>query len=165
VASPTEADFKAAQQARIEQLDRRLRTTRMNHDSQEANLAQLLGHATDFSRRGKPVPHALDQRIGKKRKTVDSQRELLEHLQTKRATAQKEASARLAHYRELQARQKRVTGTEVFVLPVAAARPHEADKCSTPYVTRWTRVRTGGNSVFAFTGPLRSSRQGAGRDN
>lgn len=106
MAYPTEADFKAAQQAHIEQFDRQLRTTRMNLDSQETNLAQLLGHAADFSRQGKPVPHSLDQRIGKQRKTVDTQRELLEHLQTKRAAAQKEAAARLTHYRELQAHQK-----------------------------------------------------------
>lgn len=106
MAYPTEADFKAAQQARIKQLDRQLHTTRANLDSQEANLAQLLARAADFSRQGKPVPHALGQRIGKQRKTVDTQRKLLERLQTKRSTAQKKATTRLAHYRKLQARQK-----------------------------------------------------------
>lgn len=106
IAYPTEADFKAAQQARIDQLDRQLHTTRMNLDSQEANLAQLLGHAADVSRQGKPVPHALDQRISKQRKAVDTQRGVLKRLQTRRTTSRNQAAAELAHYRQLQAQQR-----------------------------------------------------------
>lgn len=106
VAYPTETAFKAAQQARIDQLDRQRRTTRMNLDSQEANLAQLLGRAADFSRRGKSIPEALIQRIALQRKSVNTQRGLLDRLQVKRAAAQNKSAARLTHYRALQARQK-----------------------------------------------------------
>lgn len=106
MAYPTEAGFKAAQQARIDQIHQYMHTTRLNLDSQEHNLAQLLGNAADFSRQGKAVPHALSKRITKQRHTVNTQRQQLKRQQAKLAEARQQVAAKLAHYHALLARQK-----------------------------------------------------------
>jgi len=111
MAYPTEAAFKAAQQARLDSLDEGIRTTRINLRSQEQNLAQLLGHAADYSREGKPVPASLSKRITDQRLTVADQRESLKARQTHRAEAEQQAAKELAHYRQLrEARKARYGG-------------------------------------------------------
>ncbi len=106
MAYPTEASFKAAQHARIDSLDQQIRTTRMNLDAQEQNLAQLLDHAAGYSTRGEPVPDKLGQRIAAQRQAVTAQRRLLEKQQAKRVDLDKDVKAELAHYRELRTRQQ-----------------------------------------------------------
>ncbi len=109
-AYPTEASFKAAQQARIQQLDQHIHTTHLNLNSQEQNLAELLARAADFSRQGQPAPHALAKRIAKQRETVNAQRTLLKQQLARRTQAKKDVAAKLAHYRRLQAQQHPTSG-------------------------------------------------------
>lgn len=106
MAYPTEASFKAAQQARLDNLDDDIHTTRLNLRSQEQNLAQLLGHAADYSRQDKPVPGALAKRITEQRQAVASQRRTLKHRRKQKTDAETRAQAELAHYRQLRARQQ-----------------------------------------------------------
>lgn len=104
-AYPSEAGFKASQQARIDQLDQHIHTTHLNLNSQEQNLAELLARAADFHDGGHAVPPDLQKRIVKQRQVVDTQRSLLKEQKLRLAQAKKEVAANLAHYRALQAQQ------------------------------------------------------------
>ncbi|HET6587527.1 MAG TPA: DUF4124 domain-containing protein [Oleiagrimonas sp.] len=106
MAYPTEASYAAAQQARLDSLDDHIHTTRMNLQSQEQNLAQLLDRAADYSSQGTTVPHALTQRIAEQSQTVTAQRQLLKQQQARKDDLGKQVKDNIAHYRTLSARQQ-----------------------------------------------------------
>lgn len=105
-AYPTEASFKASQQARIDSMDDGIHTTQMNLQSQEQNLAQLLDRAADYSTQGNTVPHALTERIAKQRLVVAAQRQLLKQQQADKVDLGKQIATDLAHYQALRAKQQ-----------------------------------------------------------
>ncbi|HEX7341375.1 MAG TPA: DUF4124 domain-containing protein [Rhodanobacteraceae bacterium] len=105
-AYPTEAAYKAALQARIEQVDGLIHTTRLNLDSQEQYLAQMLASAADYTRENKSVPRDLDKHIAGQRQIIMTQRQLLAKQQVQRTQAQQQVSVKLAHYRKLVADQQ-----------------------------------------------------------
>lgn len=106
MAYPTAADYKAAQQARIDQLHGHLHTTRLNLTSQEQNLAQLLASAAGYNRHGKAIPPALEKRISSQRQAVGAQRQLLKQRQAQLARVKQQVAGKLAHFRTLLAEQK-----------------------------------------------------------
>ncbi len=105
-AYPTEADFKAAQQARLDDLDRSMQTIRMNLKSQEDNLANLLARAAGFSNQDQDVPASLQQRIDRQRAAVAEQQQRLQRQQARKSKASRQAATELARYRALRARQQ-----------------------------------------------------------
>jgi hypothetical protein len=108
-AYPTEADFAASQQAELDNLTQAIRTTRMNLRSQEENLSELLSHAANIQAGGDHVPHALSKRIAEQRASVTDQRATLKHQVEEREQAEQAVQKRLAHYRQLKARQQQAT--------------------------------------------------------
>lgn len=105
-AYPTESAFKAAQNARIKNLDQDIHTTRANLDSQEHNLTQLLNRAADIDRGGNDLPKALQKQIDTQRQAVLKQRQLLKRQLAQKESLREEAFANLAYYRQLQSQQK-----------------------------------------------------------
>lgn len=106
MAYPTEADFKAAQQARLDDLDRSTRTIRMNLESQEDSLTSLLARAAGFNDRDQDVPKTLQQRIHRQRQAVTEQQQRLQRQQARKSEATRQAAAELARYRALRAQQQ-----------------------------------------------------------
>jgi len=102
-AYPTERVFRDSQQAEVDEISQSLRTTQINLNAQEQNLAELLGHASDLKHAGKPVPAYLTKRIDMQRTAVNQQRATLVKQQQARQEAVKEMNERLARYRKLKA--------------------------------------------------------------
>ncbi|HEX7129043.1 MAG TPA: DUF4124 domain-containing protein [Rhodanobacteraceae bacterium] len=103
-AYPTEAELREAHQARLAQMQQTINTTQQNLRSQEQNLAELLAHAADLERNGKPVPAELRKRLADQRQTVAGERNELAHLQSGREAAAKQLDAELQRYRMLSAK-------------------------------------------------------------
>jgi hypothetical protein len=107
-AYPTEHDLTLAQQSQIEMIDQSVHATEVSLQNQEKSLSELLAHAADLDRTGKPVPAPLQQQIDSLRITVEKQKQ---YITSKGAEKQADAvrfETELAHYREiLQKRQNR----------------------------------------------------------
>lgn len=102
-AYPTEQAFTAAKQSELDNFSQAVRTTQLNLQSQEKNLADLLGRAGDLERGKQPVPPYLTTRIAEQRDTVASLRAQLQRQQAAQATAKAGMDARVKHYREVKA--------------------------------------------------------------
>jgi hypothetical protein len=100
---PSEAELREAHQAKLAQMQQSIETTRSNLHSQEQNLADLLAHAADLERSGKPVPADLRERLTAQRKTVADERDEVAHLQGQRAAMARQLDAELQRYRLLSA--------------------------------------------------------------
>jgi hypothetical protein len=105
-AYPSETSFVTARQAEIDNLDLSAKTIRINLQTQEKNLSDLLTRAGDLERARQPVPPYLTERIAEQRTTVSNLRTTLERQRAARDDAQQRADAGLKHYRELRAAEK-----------------------------------------------------------
>jgi len=103
-AYPGEEDLKRAQRQQSEMMEQNLTSARISLSSQEKSLAELLGHAAELDRSGKPVPPPLAKQLGDLRKQVEDQRAYISRKETERDDALKQFDADLAHYRDLKAR-------------------------------------------------------------
>jgi len=102
-AYPTEDDLKRAQHQQQEMLEQNLGSARLNLQSQEKSLAELLGHAAELDSSGKAVPPALANRIADSRKQVEDQRAYIARKESERDRTIAKFDDDLAHYRALKA--------------------------------------------------------------
>lgn len=98
---PSEADLERAYEERFDLLKRNVETAEIGIRSQDQALTDLLTHAADLERNGKPVPDSVVVSIGKTRQQLADQRVFLTNRETERIELQKEYDAILARYREL----------------------------------------------------------------
>src|SRR5690242_725375 len=83
-----ETALKQAQQEELDSIDQQINTTRLNLQSQEKALADLLGRAADLERTKDKVPKSLADSIADQRNVVAGQRGALARLQDRRDTAE-----------------------------------------------------------------------------
>ncbi|WP_430392076.1 DUF4124 domain-containing protein [Dyella sp. 20L07] len=102
-AYPTEDAYRTSQQQNLDTIDQRIHTTRINLQSQEKALTDLLTRAGDLERAKQPVPKFLNDSIAKQRDVVTHQRDVLDRAQTEREAAEKKNMLDLQHYRDLKA--------------------------------------------------------------
>jgi len=105
-AYPTEADLVSSQQAQFTMLDQNITATNASMESQEKSLAEILAHAADLDRNGKPVPPALKSQIDTLRRNIEKQKGYIASKEQEKIDAAKRFQADLAHYRALQERIK-----------------------------------------------------------
>ncbi len=98
---PAEADLQRAYRERFDLIEQSLESARVGIRSQEKSLGDLLEHAADLERNGKPVPQAIADSIVRTRSQVTDQREYLARREAEGAALQTEFDSLLARYREL----------------------------------------------------------------
>lgn len=102
-AYPSEHDLVAAQHAQMDMLDQSVHATEVSLQNQEKSLSDMLSHAADLDRTGKPVPTTLQQQIDALRITVEKQKTYIANRQAEKDANEKKFETDLAHYREVQA--------------------------------------------------------------
>jgi len=100
---PSEAELQRAYKERFDLIEQSVESARVGIRSQEKSLGDLLAHAGDLERNGKPVPANVVDSIGKTRSQVAEQRDYLAKREAERAALQKEYDDLLSRYRELTA--------------------------------------------------------------
>jgi hypothetical protein len=103
-AYPNESDLVVAQQAQIDTIDQSVHATEASLKNQEKSLSEMLSHAADLDRTGKPVPASLQQQIDSLRVNVERQKTYIANKQTEKEVDEKKFETDLAHYRDVQAR-------------------------------------------------------------
>jgi hypothetical protein len=103
-AYPTENELLGSQQAQVSMLDQNIHATEVSLQSQEKSLTEMLSHAADLDRTGKPVPPALQSQIDTLRRNVEQQKNYITTKQKEKEQASKRFELELAHYRELRAK-------------------------------------------------------------
>ena len=98
---PAESDLRRAYRERFDLIEQSLESARVGIRSQEKSLAELLAHAADLERNGKPVPAQIKDSITRARSQVADQRGYLERRETERTALHAEFDQLLARYREL----------------------------------------------------------------
>lgn len=99
----TEADLERAYAERFDLLEQGLESARIGIRSHEKSLADLLEHAANLERNGKPVPPSINDAITQTRNQINEQRVFLERREKENTTLRAEYEALLARYRELKA--------------------------------------------------------------
>lgn len=102
-AYPDEAAYKISLQQTVDAIDQQIHTTRINLQSQEKALAELLDRAADLERAKEPVPKYLADNISTQRNVVAMQRNALARQQAQRDSTVAAQARELARYRELKA--------------------------------------------------------------
>ena len=102
-AYPNETAFASAKAAELDNFEQAARTTRLNLQTQEKALADLLNRAGDLERAKQPVPPYLNDRITEQRNMVAGLRTTLQRQQAAKDAAKTNGDAQLQHYRELKA--------------------------------------------------------------
>jgi hypothetical protein len=103
-AYPTENELIETQNAQLAMLDQNILATEISLQNQEKSLAEILSHAADLDRTGKPVPAALQSQIDVLRRNIEKQKQYIAAKTQDKADASKKNTAELARYRELRAR-------------------------------------------------------------
>jgi hypothetical protein len=98
---PNESDLTRAYKERFDLLEQSLESARVGIRSQEKSMADMLAHAANLERSGKPVPETVVQSIALTRKQVEEQRGYLAKRESERAALQQEYDRLLARHREL----------------------------------------------------------------
>lgn len=106
-AYPTENELINSQQAQLQMLEQNIAATQASLQSQEKSLTEMLSHAADLDRNGKPVPTTLQSQIDALRRNIEQQKNYIVGKQKEKEDSEKKFAVDLAHYRELRAR----TGT------------------------------------------------------
>lgn len=106
IAYPTESDLVASQQAQFDMLNQNIQGTQISQESQEKSLTEMLEHAADLERTGKPVSAALSSQIEVLRKNVEQQKAYIATKQQEKANAAIKFAEQIKHYREMQASQQ-----------------------------------------------------------
>jgi hypothetical protein len=102
-AYPDEAAYKISLQQTVDAIDQQIHTTRINLQSQEKALAEVLDRAADLERAKEPVPKYLADNISTQRNVVAMQRNALARQQAQRDSTVAAQARELARYRELTA--------------------------------------------------------------
>ncbi len=105
-AYPTEQEFANAQQAQLDMIDQTIHATELSLQSQEKSLTDMLSHAADLDRAGKPVPETLKKQIDDLRRNIEQQKAYIAAKQSEKAERTKSFEIQLAHYREVQAKSR-----------------------------------------------------------
>ena len=100
---PTEDDLTRSYKERFDLVERSIESAEAGIGSQEKSLTDMLSHAADLERSGKPVPETVTASIVATREQAADQREHLAKRVEERASLQKEYERVLARYRELAA--------------------------------------------------------------
>jgi hypothetical protein len=100
-AYPTEFEFVDAQKAQIAMLDQNIHATEISLQSQEKSLTEMLSHAADLDRTGKPVPATLQSQIDVLRKNIEKQKAYIASRQQEKVDTAKKFETELKRYREL----------------------------------------------------------------
>ncbi len=103
-AYPTEQDLQSAQREQLVVIDQTVEATQASLQNQEKSLSEMLAHAADLDRGGKPVPMPLQQQIDTLRISIEKQKAYIVSKNDEKASSAKRFEAELAHYREAQAR-------------------------------------------------------------
>ncbi len=98
---PTETDLTRAYDERFDLLEQSLESARVGIRSQEKSLAELLAHAADLERNGKPVPASITDSIARTRDQVNEQRAYLGRREAENTALKGEYQRLLTRYREL----------------------------------------------------------------
>jgi hypothetical protein len=102
-AYPTENDLIDTHKAQIAMLDQNIHATEISLQSQEKSLTEMLSHAADLDRTGKPVPQALQSQIDSLRRNIEQQKNYITARTQEKVEVGKKNAAELARYRELRA--------------------------------------------------------------
>jgi hypothetical protein len=103
-AYPNEADLRKAQESQLTMVTQNIDTAQAGIKSQEKSLSEMLGHAAELERDGKPVPKNYQNQIAKLKGGIAEQKGTLEKRERERESMQKQFQVELAHYREVKER-------------------------------------------------------------
>lgn len=103
-AYPSEQDLQSAQREQLVVIDQTVEATQASLQNQEKSLSEMLAHAADLDRSGKPVPLTLQQQIDTLRISIEKQKAYIVGKNEEKASSARRFEAELAHYREAQAR-------------------------------------------------------------
>ncbi|MHB8447392.1 MAG: DUF4124 domain-containing protein [Rudaea sp.] len=103
-AYPTEQDLSEAHNAQLAMIDQYIQSTQISLQSQERSLTDMLSHAADLERAGKPIPAALSQQIESLRANIEKQKAYIAAKQQEKIDSAAKFETELAHYREVQAK-------------------------------------------------------------
>lgn len=98
---PTEADLQRSYKERFDLIEQSLESARVSIRSQEKSLADLLAHAADLERNGKPVSQTVVDSITRTRAQVSEQRGYLQRREAEGTALRAEFDALVKRYREL----------------------------------------------------------------
>ncbi|HET9049324.1 MAG TPA: DUF4124 domain-containing protein [Chiayiivirga sp.] len=98
---PTESDLERAYRERFDLIEQSIVSAQVGIRSQEKSLGELLEHAADLERNGKPVPVAVRDSIKLARAQVDEQRGYLQKRENEKKLLSDEHDKTLSRYREL----------------------------------------------------------------
>ena len=107
---PSEDDLQRSYKERFDLIEQSLESARVSIRSQEKSLADLLAHAADLERNGKPVNKTVVDSITRTRAQVAEQRGYLQRREAEGAALRAEFDALVKRYRELKGLDP-VTGT------------------------------------------------------
>lgn len=107
---PSEADLQRSYKERFDLIEQSLESARVSIRSQEKSLSDLLSHAADLERNGKPVSKTVVDSITRTRAQVAEQRGYLQRRESEGAALRSEFDALVKRYRELKGLDP-VTGT------------------------------------------------------
>jgi hypothetical protein len=105
-AYPNEGEFVSAQQQQMDMIDQNIHATEISLQSQEKSLTEMLSHAADLDRNGKPVPAPLQQQIDTLRRNIEKQKTYIASKQQEKIDSTKKFDSELAHYRAVRDRDR-----------------------------------------------------------
>lgn len=100
-AYPTERDLSDAQNAQLVMIDQYIQSTRISLQNQEKSLTDMLSHAADLERTGKPIPTPLGQQIELLRANIEKQKTYIASKQQEKIDSAAKFETELAHYRDV----------------------------------------------------------------
>ena len=103
-----EADLTRAYDERFDLVKQSIESARVGIRSQENSLAQMLAHAANLERGGKPISDSVKSQISISRKQVAEQAEYLHKREAEQSVLQTEYDTTLARYRRIKAAQEKV---------------------------------------------------------
>jgi hypothetical protein len=100
-AYPTEQTLSDAHTAQLAMIDQYIQSTQISLQSQEKSLTDMLSHAADLERTGKPIPATLSKQIELLRSNIEKQKAYIAAKQQEKIDSAAKFEAELAHYREV----------------------------------------------------------------
>lgn len=100
-AYPNEHDLVDAQKAQLAMLDQNIHATEISLQSQEKSLTEMLSHAADLDRNGKPVPTTLQSQIDTLRRNIGQQKDYISGKEQEKLDIAKKFEVELERYRRL----------------------------------------------------------------
>jgi hypothetical protein len=103
-AYPSEQDLQNSQREQLAVIDQTVQATEASLQNQEKSLSEMLSHAADLDRTGKPVPTTLQQQIDTLRISIEKQKAYIAGKNAEKESSAQRFESELAHYREVRAR-------------------------------------------------------------